>query len=60
MYPIYVRGQSTWKNLWKNKAKPKEKNQFNFKDEIYLKMKSVSNMKYLNYVITFPQYFFFF
>lgn len=43
----------------KTKLSHREKNKFNFKDEIYLKMKSVSNMKYLNYVITFPQYFFF-
>ena len=34
------------------------KNQFNFKNDIYLKMRSISKMKYLNYVITFPQYFF--
>lgn len=27
----------------------REKNQFNFKDEIYLKIRSVSNRKYLNY-----------
>lgn len=37
-------------NLMKKSYAKGKENQSNFKDEIYLKMRFVSNMKYLNYV----------
>lgn len=54
---MYVRGQNTSKILFKMLYQ-KGENQFNLKNDIYLKMRSISKMKYLNYVITLPQYFF--
>lgn len=52
---ICVTGQNTWKILQKEKAKPQGK-KYLILNKIYLKLRFVFNMKYLNY-IRFPQYF---